>query len=101
MNAVLEKRLGIRCQPGYVGTFTRREASGAIPNDSRVVKAQADDDPVPKGAKGTVLGSYFDPHATHRQGGHITYFVEWDATPGKAVAVLGPKIARDLAAAAH
>lgn len=80
--------LRIRNYPGYSGAFTRRRADGAYRNGAAVVKVAVDDegDLHPIGTRGRVLGSFqIPPHP-------LIYFVEWDAKPGFAYAMVAWKI---------
>jgi len=84
----LAKATGIKQYPGYGGMFTRRQATGAITNGTRIVKVKTEDgDTHPVGSEGAVLGSI----GSRSLG--IMYFVEWDAAPSVAVAVIAWKIA--------
>jgi hypothetical protein len=77
---------GIVEEPGYLGAFTRKEHTGAIPNGTRVKKVWGEDgDTHPVGSEGVVLGSI-------GAGSMIGYFIEWDARPKAAVFVAGPKL---------
>jgi len=80
--------LGIREYPGYTGAFTRRQAAGALDNGTTVVKVAHDEggDLHPDGSEGAILGSI------RAAGLGVMYFVEWDATPGVATAVVEAKI---------
>ena len=80
--------LGIHDEPGWVGSFTRREHPDGMPNGTRVVKVMCDKgDRQPLGSEGTVLGSVirmpWEP---------MGYFIEWDALPRHAVFVMNFKI---------
>jgi hypothetical protein len=83
--------------PGYIGAFSRDEAEGAIPNGAVVRKRNSEKgDTRPNGDRGRVLGS-IDMQAlgmmdAERAGHRFMYFVEWDATPGCAVAVVDVKV---------
>jgi len=87
LDSAAAAELGIKNYPGYTGAFTRRQASGAIDNGTTVVKVSEDKgDAHPLGSEGAVLGSI-------AAGGlGILYFIEWDATPGVAVAVAEVKV---------
>ena len=79
-----------REEPGWTGAFTRNEELGAIRNGLRIVKVMSEPgDTHPLGAMGTVLGSFRHPKAP---AGLVLYFIEWDANPRVAVAVIGNKI---------
>ena len=74
-------------EPGWTGQFSRGQAPGCYPNDSRVEKCAKDpDDARPIGATGTVLGSI------RLDGLGSAYFVEWDDMPRCAVFVIGWKL---------
>jgi hypothetical protein len=85
---------------GYVGSFTRSTAPGAIPNGARIVKALEEPGDAHKiGDLGTVLGSIGVPESAGKElrikfpGLKLYgYFVEWDDQPKVAVFVAGPKI---------
>lgn len=80
--------LPIRPERGYVGAFTRATAPGAIPAGARCRKANSEPgDANPDGALGRVLGSIQPPPPLV-----LCYFVEWDASPRRAVAVLERKV---------
>lgn len=82
--------LGIRDYDGYVGSFTRRQAKGAIPNGAAVVKIAVDNegDVHPIGTRGVVLGSFrLVPHP-------LFYFVEWEPSPRLATSCIASKIRR-------
>lgn len=73
--------------PGWRGIHTRDEAPGAIRNGTRVRKVKTEpSDAHPIGAMATVLGSMTAPRVG------MIYFVEWDALPRSAVAVVPWKI---------
>lgn len=77
-------------EPGWHGAFTRKQATGAIPNGRRIVKINNEEgDATPTGTMGTVLGSYSHPKLHN---GVTIYFVEWDTLPRTAVAVLANKV---------
>ena len=80
--------LEIRNYPGYLGSFTRRQADGAISNGTTIVKVAADEagDIHPVGTRGVVLGSIRHPTAG------IFYFIEWDPRPGLATGCVAFKI---------
>jgi hypothetical protein len=80
--------LGIRNYPGYMGSFTRRQADGAIPNGTVIVKIAVDEggDIHPIGTRGAVLGSIRHPTLGY------FYFIEWDPRPGLASGCQGYKI---------
>lgn len=79
--------MGIRYRPGYESPFTRNRAPGAMENGRKILKVNSKpDDLHPDGSTGIVLGSVW-----HRSVG-TCYFVEWDAHPGVAVAVVAANI---------
>jgi hypothetical protein len=86
----------LRPEPGWFGFFTRAEAWGAIPNSTRIVKCRTErGDSVLDGSLGIVLGSLRGPQLATPMGiVELCYFVEWDALPRCAVAVIELKIAR-------
>lgn len=92
IDADTAESLGIHNEPGWTGSFTRRQASGAIPNGTRIVKVAVDGDGSternPIGTRGVVLGSV--------DGGPmgLGYFVEWDTMPRVACGVVAWKIER-------
>jgi len=79
----------IRNYPGYLGSFTRRQAEGAISNGTTIVKvaADAEGDIHPIGTRGVVLGSIRHPAIPE-----IFYFIEWDPRPGLATGCVAFKI---------
>lgn len=85
-------------EPGWLGAFTREQATGAYRNGSRIVKAREEDgDATPLGTGGTVLGSV-DGRVlgmTNPDGSLIAYayFVEWDNRPRMAVGTTDWKLA--------
>ena len=85
----------LRPEPGWRGVFTREQVWGAWPNGTRVVKVQQElGDGTPLGARGTVLGSMRHPARPDL----LAYFIEWEALPRLAVAVMDWKLARVEAA---
>lgn len=97
----------LKTEVGWVGVFTRRQSAGAIPNGTRIVKAEAEEgDSQPVGTLGTVLGSLgpFPPEAAAEAKAKLVakglpprdvtfaYFVEWDTLPRTAVGVMDWKI---------
>ena len=86
----LEETTGLREEAGWVGLFTRRNAAGAMPAGTRIVKTRMElGDANPTGTLGVVLGSLSDPSIA---GGHPMYFIEWEHTPKKAIACAGWKV---------
>jgi len=81
---------GFRYEPGYVGAFTRNQAKGAWPNGSRVEKIKEEKgDHHEIGERAVILGSMFDPQQPLAG---IMYFIEWDRSPGMAIACLAWKL---------
>lgn len=83
---------GMAIYPGWAGMHTRREAPGAFPNGTRVVKIL--DEPGDThlvGSLATVLGSIPAPAALRVIAPYF-YFVEWDVLPRVAVGVASVKI---------
>jgi hypothetical protein len=81
--------MGLQDYPGWVGTHTREQAPGAMPNGSRVRKIMSKPgDASPDGSPATVLGSMHEPDLGYG------YFVEWDARPRQAVFVAGFRLQR-------
>jgi hypothetical protein len=81
---------GLCNEPGWHGSFTRRNALGAWRAGTRIVKVKSEEgDATPDGAQGVVLGSI-----SHKdlQNGMPLYFVEWDSQPRCAVACIGWKL---------
>lgn len=90
-------------ETGWTGVFTRHETPGALPNGTRIVKAEVEPgDSQPLGALGKVIGSMPNVpevfEEAKRKGlrppNAYWYFVEWDALPRHAVAIMDWKIAR-------
>ena len=89
----------IGLHPGYEGLFTRDQADGALPNGTRIVKANSErGDAHPDGSLGTILGSFArPPDLTGRERADwaeikFCYFVEFDAAPRVAIGTLDKKI---------
>jgi len=79
-------------EPGYVGWFTREQAAGAWENGTTVEKIRKDPtDDHAIGERAIILGSIRNPA---EPGLGIMYFVEWDRTPGYAVACIDWKLDR-------
>lgn len=81
--------LEIREEPGWQGSFSRKQYSGALLNGTRIKKvAGVPGDKHSLGAQGTVLGSVmmfpWEP---------FVYFIEWDDSPRVAVAISNFKVA--------
>ena len=84
--------MNIENHQGYVGAFTRDQAKGAIPNETRIQKTNSEKgDPTPDGTPGTVLGSMRAPES---MGKLLMYFVEWENRPRVAVGIMATKIER-------
>lgn len=82
-------RAGITEHPGYIGAFTRRQARGAIPNGTEIIKIFSElGDRTPIGQTGVVLGSI-----ELKQFG-LLYFIEWNHSKGFAVSAVEKKIGR-------
>jgi hypothetical protein len=79
-----------RMEPGWRGSFTREQATGALANGTRVVKARSEaKDKTPTGTPGIVLGSYRHPDIMNNV---ILYFVAWASAPRIAVACVEWKL---------
>jgi hypothetical protein len=79
-----------KTEPGWNGAFMRKQAEGAIPNGTRIVKINAEaEDAHQNGTPGVVLGSMMHPEIMN---GAYFYFVEWAPKPRTAVGVMGMKI---------
>lgn len=79
-----------RNEPGWVGSFTRHQAAGAIANGTDIVKTRSEAGDANKdGTRGRVLGSVSHPDV---QNGAVMYFVEWRNAPRVAVGVIGFKV---------
>lgn len=77
-----------RAHIGWQGQFTTDQAPGALPNDTRIRKVNAEpNDGHRNGATGRVLGSM-------RGGPILGYFVEWDDLPQMAMFVASSRIRR-------
>lgn len=86
--------LPFREEAGWVGHFTRGQASGALPNGTRIVKTRSEPgDGTPDGTPGVVLGSFSHPAI---QDGAIMYFLEWASKPRVAVGAIHWKV-REMA----
>lgn len=80
----------IRNEDGWAGAFSREQASGAIPNGTRIVKCNSEPhDATPDGMTGTVLGSL---RAPEQMGALLFYFVEWDDKPRIPLGIMATKI---------
>lgn len=93
----VEGRLpGMRSEPGWLGEFSRNQATGAIENGTAVEKiASEPDDTHQDGARASVLGSLAVPpdlRATYPC--EFVYWVEWTDTPRAAVFIGGHRIRR-------
>jgi hypothetical protein len=91
----LQAMLSMRNEPGWVGTFTRAQAEGAIPNGTVVIKTLCDPgDTHPAGTPGKVLGSIRALPGMEKQfpGVEYMYWVEWQPHPLCAVVVVSTKI---------
>lgn len=89
----------IREREGWVGCFTTQEATGAIPNGTRIVKALDEPgDQHKAGDEGIVLGSistdFGDGDVPETKLGPVPYlyFVCFDDRPGIALGIISPKI---------
>lgn len=83
----LMEATGMGEYPGYHGVHTQRQADGAIPNGTLVIKTNSQpNDTTPDGVEGKILGSMF-----HASVGYF-YFVEWTTTQGYAVGCVGNKV---------
>lgn len=87
----------LREESGWTGVFTRDHAEGALENGSYIVKQNAEPgDATPEGEYGTVLGSIEAPSEVTEAAGFAdvkyVYFVEWNHSPQKAVAVMDRKV---------
>lgn len=81
--------LGVREEDGWTGAFTRRQADGAIPNKTLVVKCNSGvGDLRPDGVIGVVLGSLY------REDVGYVYFIEWSTNPRLAVAIAADRVRR-------
>ncbi len=80
--------------PGYTGLFSRDQADGAIPNETRISKVWSEPGDAHKiGELGTVLGSAVCPPKLSSEIKYL-YWVEWDNMPKAAVGVIDKKIDR-------
>lgn len=69
------------------------QASGAIPNGTRIVKRNSKyGDANRDGDGGTVIGSIFDAEIAARFNEQFGYFVEWDRTPVVPAFIVGSRI---------
>lgn len=83
----LMEATGMGEHPGYNGVHTQRQAEGAIPNGTVVVKTNSEKgDGTPNGTQGKVLGSLFVDVAGY------FYFIEWDTMPTFAIGCIANKI---------
>lgn len=70
--------------------FTRKQASGAIPNGVMVEKVNSEQgDTHSDGARATVVGSW---GPVDELPGRYFYFVEWEDVPGLPVGIGGDRI---------
>ncbi len=90
MDARLGALINAQEWPGYTGAFTRDQSPLAeFENGARVAKVASDDhDRHAAGSLGTVLGSVGHPEIG------VAYFVEFDASPRRAILVTSGKIKR-------
>lgn len=90
ISAFVAGKAGLREYPGFVGVFTRKQYELAeFANGSRVRKSGSEPgDDHPNGSLGTVLGSIGTPSAP----GIVMYFVAWDRSPNRAIAVMKQKL---------
>ena len=80
--------LGIREHEGWEGMFSDKQAQGAWPNGSKIVKTVfREGDLTPMGTVGTVLGSI----ASQSENGFL-YFIEWENKLKWAVGTSDDKI---------
>jgi hypothetical protein len=80
--------IDLRPERGWLGAFTRDRAPGALPNGTRVVKANSETgDATPDGQPGVILGSLRAPGRAE-----LMYFVEWANKPRAAVATIEWKV---------
>jgi hypothetical protein len=91
-------------EEGMTGLFTREQAPGAIPNGTRIMKANSEpEDATRDGELGTVLGSIAATpemvrqarakgYPAHQPDPQCAYFVEWDHKPKFAVGVTDYRI---------
>ena len=76
----------LREESGWDGAFTRRQAEGAVPNGTAIVKVRSErGDAHRDGTPGVVLGSF-------RDADQLIYFVEWAPRPRVAVGCMSWKI---------
>ena len=88
----------MRRESGWTGVFTRKQADGAYPNGTRVMKVFVEPgDSHGLGARATVLGSIKAPEPITINGftQQYGYFVEWDSNPRVAVFVTEVKIRKE------
>lgn len=73
--------------------FTRNQAPGAMPNETRIMKVHAEKgDQARDGEFGTIVGS-IGP-LPYRGDMHYVYFVEWDTFEGLFIAVPDNQVQR-------
>lgn len=87
---------GMRSEPGWIGEFSRDQATGAIENGTAVAKIKSEpEDTHQDGAMATVLGSLAVPEDLRAEYPcEFVYWVEWYDTPRCAVFVGGHRIRR-------
>lgn len=82
-----------REEPGWIGFFTRDEASGALANGTRIEKINSEKgDGHQDGDTGTILGSVSAEVTEEHFGAKpknslMAYFIEWDDMPRYAVGI--------------
>lgn len=87
MSANADERLLLREEAGWLGTFTREQAAGALPNGTTIVKVNSQPgDFHANGTLGTVIGSVGE------YGAVVFYFIEWAPRPRCAVGTLAYKV---------
>lgn len=86
MTRIIKNAFGLHTEQGWAGNFTRNQASGCIPNGTRIVKTLVESGDTHKlGDTGVVLGSI-------AAAGMSGYFIEWDDRPKHAVFTCSHKI---------
>ncbi len=85
----------VRPEPGWIGSFVREQAPGALATGTRVIKARSEPgDTFPDGLGSIGPGPDVPvptPHGSVPPGAYV-YFVEWEPRPRCAIAITSTRI---------